>query len=134
MKSIFKKTFLLVSLAMIASCDISSDDNERVCSYISGVGVSEVRGPNTANVNEEITLDVAFVVQNSCGGFQKFHQTQTGNDIILTVNAIYEGCDCEDTPELIDTTYKFKALSAGVYNLKFKKTNTEFITHTVTVS
>lgn len=136
MKSILKKTFLVLSIIMIASCDVSSDDNtSNNCSKIVGVGTISVTGPDTATANEEITLEVDFAVNNSCGEFLKFVQSQqSGNELIVTVNAVYTGCSCIDLEEVKTAPFKFKALSAGVYKLKFRKTNTEFITHTVTVS
>lgn len=136
MKTILKKTFLLLSIIMISSCDISSDDTtSNNCSKIVGVGTISVTGPSTAAINEEIAVNVDFAVNNSCGEFLKFVQSQqSGNELIVTVNAVYTGCTCIDLEEVKTAPFKFKALSAGVYKLKFKKTNTEFITHTITVS
>lgn len=135
MKSILKKTFLLVSFIMIASCDVGIDDNQNVCSYIAGVGTTQVTGPVTAAVNEEITLTTTFSVANNCGSFYLFNETNgSNNDKNITINARFDGCNCNDIPVVKTEPYKFKAISPGVYNLKFKKTNTEFITHTITVS
>ena len=136
MKTIFKNFFLLLSLVLITSCDVGGDDGGNPnCLYTAGVGATAVNGPIVANINEEITINVTFSVANNCGSFLLFNEVNgSNNEKVITVNAKFEGCSCNDIPVVKTSPYKFKAISAGVYTLKFRKTNTEFITHTVTVS
>jgi len=131
MKLISKSIFALLTFGFLSSCDISDDKN--FCSYSAGVGTTAVTGPETAAIDEEISFTVSFSVDSTCGSFLQFHQVESGNEITITVNAEYKGCNCDTTVTARTATYKFKALRAGVYKLIFKKTNTESITKTITV-
>jgi hypothetical protein len=51
----------------------------------------------------------------------------------IEVESKYEGTDCGTTPVSKTVVYKFKSTTVGTYNLKFKKTATEFITHTIVI-
>lgn len=123
---------VLLSTSFLSSCDVS-DDNANSCYAVGGVGTTAVTGPETADVDEEISFTVAFSVPSTCGSFLQFYQEESGNEIKITVAAKYEGCNCDNIATNRSTIYKFKATTAGVYKLIFKKTNTESITKTVTV-
>lgn len=131
MKLISKSLFVLFTLVFLSSCDLG--DDQETCYYVAGVGTTAVTGPETADVNEEISFNVTFKVAGNCGSFLQFFEAETGNEIKITVNAKYEGCDCDGVETTRTAVYKFKATSPGIYKLIFKKTNTEFITKTITV-
>ena len=135
MKLIFKTMLLAVMLFSITSCDLGGDDTSvQNCNYPIGIGTTAVTGPTTASLNEEIELTVSFTLGNNCGKFHQFYETLDGNrDKIITVNALFEGCNCDNSPVAKTEKYKFKAVSEGVYNLKFRKANNEFLIHTITV-
>lgn len=96
--------------------------------------VTEVTGPTTGTVNQELTLEVSYAVDNSCGIFNKFVETASENTKTIEVESKLEGIGCDATPTIKKTPYKFKATAEGTYILKFKKTETEFITQTIVVS
>lgn len=136
MKLIFKTMLIALAFISFSSCDLGGDDNfsTQNCTYLAGIATTAVTGPITANVNEEISLTVSFTLANNCGKFHLFNEAIGANrDKIITVNAIFEGCNCDNVPVAKTETYKFKAVSEGVYNLKFKKANDEFLMHTITV-
>lgn len=93
-----------------------------------------VTGPTTAKVNEEITLGITYSVESNCGVFNKFIETTVDKTKTIEVETKVEGTTCDTTPATKKTTYKFKAAAVGVYILKFKKSATEFVTQTITVS
>jgi len=128
-----KKSIFLCFLALsIAGCDISSDEMNN-CPTIIGVSTVAVAGPTTAAVDETINLNVSYKTKKNCGGFQTFFKEVIGLEKIVTVNVIYDYCDCDEVVTTEVQPYAFKESTAGVYVLKFKETNTTFITHTVTV-
>lgn len=96
--------------------------------------VSLVTGPTAGTVNQELTLNVTFTVDNSCGAFNKFIETTTDKTTVIEVEAKYEGSNCGTTAATKTTTYKFKATTAGTYILKFKKSATEFVTQTIVIT
>ena len=136
MKLISKTLIILLALVSFASCDLGGDnDTPQNCNYQAGIGTTAVTGATTAALNEEITLTVSFTLANNCGSFLLYNEVnQSNNDKIITVNAKFEGCGCDNIEVRKTAPYKFKAVAAGVYNLKFRKNNTEYITHTITVS
>ncbi len=120
---------LFVSLS---SCDIGGS-SDCTSQYV-GVGTTAVTGPETAAINETITLQVSFSVSNNCGEFQLFHTEQgEPNETIITVNAKYDGCNCDKTAVVKTEPYSFKAIAAGTYVLRFRKDNTTYIDKTIVV-
>ncbi len=126
--------FVLFATTALTSCS-NDDDAQNVPEVITkNAFVTEVKGPTTGKVDEIITLDVVFNVDNSCGEFNKFIDATIGTEKGLQVEAKYllNACDTM-VPEPITTTYKFKSTVKGSYDLKFRKSETEFITHTVVI-
>ncbi len=120
---------LFVSTALI-SC---SDDDSKSGVKTKTSFVTAVTGATTADINQEINVTAAFSVDNNCGAFNKFVETADGNTKTIAVEAKYLGSNCGTTPVAKTAVYKFKGATAGTYNLKFKKSATEFVTHTVVV-
>ena len=123
---------LVVASSVFTSCS-NNDDIPGPSVVLKESLVTVVTGPETANLNQEVSLTTSFVVENSCGAFNKFIETTVGNTKTIVVEANYVGSNCVATPATKTATYKFKSATAGTYNLKFKKTATEFITHTIVV-
>ena len=123
---------LLFTATAFTSC--SSDDDSAPASTSKTAFVTAVTGPTTGAVNTELSLNVAFTVDNACGTFDKVVETTSANTKTIEVKAKYAGTDCGTTPASKTTIYKFKPTAAGTYNLKFKKTATEFVTQTIVVN
>lgn len=114
----------------LASC--SSDDAPAIVTK--KTVVSAVTGPTTGIVNQELTLNITFAVDNSCGAFNKFIETTADKTKTIEVEAKYEGSNCGTTAATKTTTYKFKSAAAGTYIFKFKKSATEYVTQTIVIS
>ena len=137
MKFLSKTLLLLVAAFSISSCDLSSD-SESTCLFYEGAAAVAVTGPETATVNQEITLTVSYTSRKDCGTFQNFYEVADVNNVnslTITVNTRVESCNCSTATVTKTEPYKFKALSAGTYILKFKKSNepTDVITKTIVV-
>ncbi|MEE3225346.1 MAG: hypothetical protein VX253_05430, partial [Bacteroidota bacterium] len=62
-------------------------------------------------------------------------ETEDGNVITIEVEAIYDTCSmCTMDIPTRTATYTFQAETEGSYTLKFKSSETEFITKTITVN
>lgn len=132
---LFKLTKIL-SLLLIISLSCSSCMNDDVpadtISLLEG-RITAVSGPETANINTEISLTLTFNVDNNCGRFNRFITAVDGNTKTVILEAVHDSQNCNY--EIIQTTtYKFKETKAGTYVLKFKKSETEYITKTIVVS
>ena len=126
--------FVLFATTALTSCS-NDDDAQSVPELITkNAFVTEVNGPATGKIDEIITLNVVFTVDNSCGDFNKFIDATIGTEKGLQVEAKYLSDICDKkVPEPKTTTYKFKSTVKGSYDLKFRKSETEFTTHTIVI-
>jgi hypothetical protein len=132
-----KKPYLILLPAFVLFIFIlpgCSTSDESVCDYQVKAYASNVTGPTTANVNQEIDLTVTFGVVNSCGVFGSFTESTAGNTTTVDISAKFSGCTCQQMPVLRTAVYKFKRAVAGTYNVLFYQTQTTFITYTITVA
>ncbi len=135
MKKFKLQSILFVLFAATALTSCSNDDEQNVPELITkNAFVTEVKGSTTGKIDEIITLEVVFKVDNSCGDFNKFVDATIGTEKGLQVEAKYLSDVCDKmVPEPKTTTYKFKSTVKGSYDLKFRKSETEFMTHTIVI-
>lgn len=120
-----------IGLLALTSCDIT--DDTQTCIATIYAPATEVTGPATATINQEVDFAVKFKIENSCGSFLGFAEsTATPKQIAATVR--YDGCDCNEVVTNVTKNYKFKATVAGEYTLKFLTANSQYITKTITVT
>ncbi|MDA6072810.1 hypothetical protein NJT12_24640 [Flavobacterium sp. AC] len=124
---------LFLSTALI-SCS-NDDDKPSVPDATTKVAlVTEVKGPETGKVNEELSYDVTFIVDNACGEFSKISDATIGTEKGLQVEAKYPTGVCTlQVPDPKKTVYKFKSATKGTFEIKFKKSDKEFITTKVVI-
>lgn len=124
-----------IALALFVTAGLVSCNNDDTPSFTTKKTlVSVVTGATTGKVNQEITLNVTFAVDNNCGAFNKFIETTTDKTKVIEVEAKYVGSNCGTTATTKTTTYKFKAAAVGTYTLRFKKSATEFVTQTIVIT
>ena len=123
-----------VVVLFIATAFTSCSDDDNTPNAVTKTSlVSKVEGAVTGDINVEVPLTVTFSVDNNCGSYNKFIETAAANTKTIEVESKYEGTDCGTTPISKTAVYKFKSTTVGTYNLKFKKTATEFVTHTIVI-
>ena len=131
----FKSVFVVLFLSSaLISC--SNDDDEPITpNPTTKVAlVTEVKGPATGKVNEELSYDVTFIVDNACGEFSKISEVTIGTEKGLQVEAKYPSEICtQQVPDPKKTIYKFKSATKGTFEIKFKKSDKEFITTKVVI-
>lgn len=131
----FKSVFVVLFLATaLISC--SNDDDKPITPKPTTkvALVTDVKGPATGKVNEELSYDVTFIVDNACGEFSKISEVTIGTEKGLQVEAKYPSEVC--TQQVLDpkkTVYKFKSAAKGTFEIKFKKSDKEFITTKVVI-
>jgi hypothetical protein len=135
MKSFRLKSVLVVLFLATAFVSCSNDDDKVTSKPTTKVAfVTEVKGPATGKVNEELSYDVTFIVDNACGEFSKFSETTIGAVKGLQVEAKYPSEVCtQQVPDPKKTVYKYKSATKGTFEIKFKKSETEFITTKVVI-
>ncbi len=132
MKKIKFQAIALVAFLAVGAASCSSDDSTP-STNLATVYATEVTGPETGDVNQELSYTVKYTVANNCGLFNRFVESTSGNTKTIGIVARFAGNECGNTPVVKDTVYKFKPTAAGTYTLKFNKTASEFLTKSVVV-
>ena len=130
----FKSALVVLFLStVLISC--SNDDDKVVDNGTTKAALAtEVKGPANGKVNEELSYDVTFIVDNACGEFSKISEVTIGTEKGLQVIAKYPAGVCtQQVPDPKKTVYKFKSATAGTFDIKFKKSETEFVTAKVVI-
>lgn len=122
---------LLFSLALI-SC--SDDDDETECIEFATEYVKSIDAPETALVDETVDIGVDFTVSNSCGEFNRFLETGSATTRQIVVEAIFDGCVCNEVIETISAIYTFTPEAPGEYEMNFLSGENEYITANITVT
>ncbi|AOC97317.1 hypothetical protein BB050_04239 [Flavobacterium anhuiense] len=136
MKSFRLKTALVVLFLSIGFVSCSSDDDkDQVPAPTTKAAlVTEIKGPATGKVNDELSYDVTYTVDNACAEFDKISEVTIGSVKGLQVIAKYPSEVCtQQVPEPKKTVYKFKSTTKGTFEIKFKKSETEFLTQKVVI-
>lgn len=86
--------------------------------------IISVSGTTKSLINQEIAFSVSWKATNNCDQFVGFKQDTSDNTIAIKAFASHDSCSvCAITTAAPKAaTYKFKAVKAGTYYLKFYKT------------
>jgi len=136
MKSFRLKSVLVVLFLTIGLASCSNDDDEKTPDTTSKAALAtEIKGPATGKVNEELSYDVTYLLETACGEFDKIADVTIGDVKGLQVVAKYptQGVCTMQLPEPKKTVYKFKSTTKGTFEIKFKKSETEFINQKVVI-
>lgn len=132
MKNFASKTFALVLFVSTLFACSSDDGGESI--IVKRQSITAVEGPTEGNPSQEITLNVSYQVDNACGQFERFTEVVNGNTKTINIEARYTGGDCGNTVSTKMQPYKITIIQTGTYIFKFKKSETEFVTHTIVIS
>lgn len=122
------KIFIVGLFIFFISC------NKDNCIESKRAFIVETTTPKTGNVGENINIEIRFGVNNGCGQFGKFIETDNGNIKTIEVEALYEGCACTMDAPIRITNYIFHTSQSGTYYLKFKSSSSGFITDTLIIN
>lgn len=137
MKSFRLKSVLVVLFLSIGfvSCSNDDDNDKTPAPTEKAALVTEIKGPETGKVNEELSYDVTYIIDNACGQFDKISEVTIGTEKGLQVVAKYPatGACTMQVPDPQKTVYKFKSATKGTFEIKFKKSEREFLTKKVVI-
>ncbi|MCP2025618.1 hypothetical protein L1276_000758 [Flavobacterium sp. HSC-32F16] len=135
MKSFKLKSVLVVLFLSIVFISCNNDDDHAEAPIKTKTAfVTEIKGSGTGKVNEELSYDVTYVVENACAEFVKISDASIGSVKGLQVEVKYPSEVCtQQVPEPKKTVYKFKSAAKGTFEIKFKKSETEFLTQKVVI-
>lgn len=135
MKSIRLTSALVVLFLTTAFVSCSNDDDKATApENIKAAFATEINGPEKGKVNDELSYDVTYLVDNACGEFVKISETKIGEVKGLQIDVKYPSGLCtQQVPDPKKTVYKFKSAEKGTFEIKFKKSETEFLTKKVVI-
>ena len=97
--------------------------------------ITSVTGSATGTVNTDVILMVTYPYINGCDFIERFEESKEGN--VITVKGITKpvGKDVVCTQDVGTRTieYKFKASTAGTYELRFRKLDNTTVNHTIVI-
>ncbi|MCD0471977.1 hypothetical protein [Flavobacterium sp. JAS] len=133
----FKLKSVLVVLFLGTALVSCSNDDDKVTTPVEKAKISfatEVKGPATGKVNDELSYDVTYTPDTACGVFNKFTEVTIGAVKGLGVEVKYPSDVCTlQTPQPQKAVYKFKATAKGTFEIKFQKSETEFLIQKVVI-
>lgn len=124
--------FAILSLTLLTASKCEPDsqgpcEEERQTAAI----VSDV--PDSIKVGNDHLVDVDFVLDNSCGEFERFDVTSTEKSFNIKLITKYSGCNCNLEFEEAATQYLIDIKYPGIYELNFWQADGEWDTHNVTI-
>ncbi|MFD1871698.1 hypothetical protein [Hymenobacter bucti] len=130
-----KNLVVLSAIALGASCLTGClTTQEPTCNSTSFAPIVSAIGPRTVGVNQPAVFAVGYTLGSSCGTLGSVVAVPNGNTVQVGVSGTYSGCACNTTTTVSQTTYEFKATTAGTYRIQFLTGNNTFITDTVVVN
>ena len=135
MKNFRLKSVLAVVLLAVAFVSCNNDDDEQVNNTETrAASVTEIKGPATGKVNVELSYVITYIVDNACAEFVNITETTIDKENGYQVEVKYPAEVCTmQVPDPKKTVLKFKPTLKGTFELKFKKSETEFVTQKVVI-
>ena len=72
------KNILLIIISILTLSSCNKDSNEDNCIEYQTAYVTNVIAPTSGAINEELSIEAQFSVNNGCGNFSKFIEAGTG--------------------------------------------------------
>lgn len=125
---------ILLFITVLTSC--SSDVDTPTDNFIyKSAYATDVSGPLTGKVGQELNYAITFQAENGCGEFNKLTDVEFNKELGYQVEVKYPGTACSK-PDPVNrvTIYKITTPKAGTYYLRVAKSETEFITTKVVIT
>lgn len=115
MRKGFKIAFISIGLLILTfSCNKQSDD----CYEEKPAASFMFDYPDTVQVGQVFTVDINYVVENSCGDFGQIDAQKIENTLEVKLFTVYDGCQCEEEFVEKSATYPVTFEEEGTYELK----------------
>lgn len=111
-----------VCITFLASCDEVGDmctetkDGSALVSYF----------PDSLIAGESEEIYLNYIIENSCGDFDKIEETQIDSIVDVRLKVKYEGCNCNLEFVEDSVLYNIKQDSTGIYEYRFYLGETDY--------
>ncbi|MFD1256475.1 hypothetical protein ACFQ3S_06665 [Mucilaginibacter terrae] len=112
--------FLMLFAASCTKSEMADIVNPDNFISVKQAAIASVNGPTTANVNQEVTFNIAWPYNGDCEKFSSFKTdtlSDTTNIKLFTVTNRLEDCTGKEIKR--SKVFKFKPTRSGTYYLKF---------------
>ncbi|WP_286970249.1 hypothetical protein [Flavobacterium sp. UBA4854] len=131
LQSVLAVLFLAVSLV---ACSSDDDKKETPQTISKAADVTAISGPSTGKVGVDINFEISFIAENACGQFDRISDISIGKESGFQIEVKYPKETCSNqTPTALHTVYTFSPQSKGTFEIKFKKSETEFLVKTLVI-
>lgn len=98
---------------------MSCDKIDNVCEKEKPTTTFLIDYPDTVSINQQFIAEASYLLESSCGEFERFDGLLVGN--LLTVKLIvkYKGCACEQKFLKKTINYPITFTEVGTYELRF---------------
>jgi hypothetical protein len=128
------QTRLLFILAFFVLTAFRCSEEEPMPPVESPAPVSSVHIPATVTVGEPIRIEITYLVNNSCGQFDRLTSEDNGADnMTFYVYSKNEGTSCQGTVMELTTDYSFTPSRKGIHNFRFWQAPEQFLIKTFEV-
>lgn len=128
MKHIKTLLFVIVFSLVFSSC------NDNDCYRIERGEITNVSGPTSGVVGEDMVFTISFYAYNGCGSFHSIKSNRVGSSVYVEANVKYRGCICPEVLVEFQKDFVLRPTEQGVYTLVFQNNVQEQITLTITVN
>ncbi|CAA0212023.1 hypothetical protein [Tenacibaculum maritimum] len=123
-----------VILVFLVSAGSLSSNTVNMVSYTrKNAFAVRVTGPRKGEVNEECIFNVKFELADNESLFSKFVEEGSNKLRTIEVEVKYSDINRNTATKMRIEEYRFKVKERGDYELKFKKSATEYITKRITI-
>jgi chitodextrinase len=130
------KRSLIVCLTALTALSLTScfSTKEPTCNSNGYVPIVKVIGPKTATLAQPAVFVLSYSLGNDCTTLTNVEAVPSGNTTQVGLAAASNGCACNATTTVSQTSYQFQPTKAGTYYIQFLTTNNAYITDTVVVN
>jgi len=127
--------FMLAGLA-VTSCQEMNMENSENCFSKEFVYPTDIVSPESAKINEQLSINLKVTLKNSCGSFGGFlaKSDSLSQKFNIETIAAYRGCTCTQSASVVDTAYTFTPTVVGTYQFNFKNGDSSYDSKTVIVT
>jgi len=122
-------------LCLLVVLAISCNKNNESPIILSTWPITKVEGPATGSINQPVALTVYWPYSSgSCDVLDKFSELRQGSFVTIKAFGHSAGGVCTADAGIKTKIYHFVSASPGTFELRFRSSDSSFITHTVTIN
>lgn len=135
MKKIKSQSIAIVLFFGIVLTSCSSDSNTPDTSneIYKSAFATNVSGPATGKVNQELSFEIAYTVENGCGEFNKLVDVEFRKEAGYQIEVKYPKTCALPQTEVRRYIYKTSWPAAGTYYVRVAKSDDEYVTAQVVI-